>query len=81
MPSAAVRVGQFLQGSSADHVLLIFDALRSADSPQIDAPQISFPPLTNGLLLDIYCFIHSQYESVFAGRLDACALPRICSER
>ena len=59
MPFTSVRVGQFLQGSSADHVSLILDALGSADPPQIDPPQTTFP-LTNGLLLDIYCLIHSR---------------------
>ena len=48
MPSTSVRVGQFLQGSSADHVSHMFDALGSADPPQIDPPQIPFPLLTNG---------------------------------
>ena len=64
MPSTSVRVGQFLCRSSADHVSHIFDALGSADPPQIDPPQIPFPLLTNGLLLDIYCLIHSRVRDL-----------------
>ena len=64
MPSTSVRVGQFLQGSSAVQVSLIFDALGSADPPQIDPPQTAFQPLTNGLLLDIYCLIHSRVRDL-----------------
>ena len=64
MPSTSVRVGQFLQGSSAVQVSLIFDALGSADPPQIDPPQTTFPLLTNGLLLDIYCLIHSRVRDL-----------------
>ena len=64
MPSTSVKVGQYLQGSSADQVSIIFDALGSADPPQIDPPQIPFPLLTNGLLLDIYCLIHSRVRDL-----------------
>jgi hypothetical protein len=32
--------------------------------PQIDPPQTAFPPLANGLLLDIYCLIHSRVRDL-----------------
>ena len=64
MPSTSVSVGQFLQGTSADEVSIIFDALGSADPPRIDPPQTAFPLLTNGVLLDIYCFVHSRVRDL-----------------
>ena len=61
-----IRSGQSLQGRSADRVQHIFDMLKSADLPSLVPAELPGFTLTNGVLLDLYCFIHVRVRELGA---------------
>ena len=64
-----IRSGQSLEGRtvrSADRVQYIFDMLKSADLPSLVPAELPGFTLTNGVLLDLYCFIHVRVRELGA---------------